>query len=164
MHQVFSIFAGLTIVTMLNSVSALAVSIPAEEDIDTYFDGLKAVSSYDNAAWALGSSRWEEEAGGNSAVVVGPKGDWLKKIPETPELVALVSKYKDSAFVSIENPSQYIEDGYCLINVVPTETQVDLGRRTKVEECRYRVFCGDVDDMTKNDMYAVELCNMLPSI
>ncbi len=140
----------------LSITSAFALFFPAEseEDMDTCSDIRVAMSNYEFVHMVR-----KKEA----PVVVGSKGDGLVKIPESPEMVAFVSKYKDSVFVSIENPVQYIEDGYCLINVVPYELQQELGRNKGVD-CRYRLFCGDVDDMTKNNMYAVEFCEILPSV
>ena len=86
----------------------------------------------------------------------GPQGDFLTRLPATPELIAIAAKEKNVRFVSIENPEQYIQEGYVLINVLPFVTRDNLGMDEK-RVCAYRIFYGTAQDMA-NDAYAVEVC------
>jgi len=55
-------------------------------------------------------------------VATGSRGDYIVKVPETPELRAIASGTKGGMFLSI-GPFEFIEAGYILINVVPEYSQ-----------------------------------------
>ncbi len=91
----------------------------------------------------------------NPILAEGVQGDFLIQLSATPELIEIYSKQKTVKFLSVENPMQYITDGYCLINIIPYNTMIAMG--TPDNRCSYRLFCGGASDMD-NDVYAVELC------
>jgi hypothetical protein len=48
----------------------------------------------------------------------GSRGDYIVKVPSTPELVQIANGNKTALFLSVD-PFGFIEEGYILINVVP---------------------------------------------
>lgn len=93
----------------------------------------------------------------NPVLTVGTQGDFLIKLAETPQLLNIAKKAKHSQFLSISNPRQYVEDGYCLVNIVPFNTMKQIG--TPNSTCHYRLFCGNAKEMDYTKPYAVELCS-----
>ena len=97
-----------------------------------------------------------ESIGESAVITTGKNGDFLVKIKATPELISIANKEKTARFLSTENPKQYIEEGYVLINVIPFNTMEKLGWTN--HSCSYRLFYGTAEDMNYDGMYAVELC------
>lgn len=77
-----------------------------------------------------------------TTVAAGPRGDYIVKVPSTPELVQIANGYKTAMFVSV-SPFDFIEEGYILINVVPEFSQ-------------YRILGTDITSYT-GAYYAVEI-------
>ena len=84
----------------------------------------------------------------------GDQGDFLIKIENTDAIKDVASRDKNAKFLSIDNPKQYIEDGFCLLNIIPKVTIEKMGNPDS--RCHYRLFCGDT--MNYDEYYAVELC------
>jgi hypothetical protein len=93
---------------------------------------------------------------GNMVIAQGELGDFIIRLAETDQLLAIMQKDKNAMFLSIETPQKYISDGYCLVNVVPLSTLEAIG--TPDSGCNYRLFCGSESDMKYDEMYAIELC------
>ncbi len=91
---------------------------------------------------------------GQPVVAVGEDGGALVKIPATPELIDIATKAHTTTFVSVENPVQYVQDGFILVNIVPVSV---LAQNPEMTSCAYRVFYGTAEDMTGD--YAVAVCN-----
>lgn len=89
-------------------------------------------------------------------IATGTMGDFMIKIPETPALKKIASKTKNSKFLSVENPNPMSENGYCLINTIPLNTWEKLGSPNNT--CHYRIYCGHLDFVDYDKMYAVEVC------
>ncbi len=115
------------------------------QDKDLFFDAYKeiqnAIDHCDNC---------------DKILTTGKSGDFLHIIPETPELLKIANKQKNSKFVSIFNPNSYAKPGYCLVNVVPYKTLKTLGAETS--GCNYRIYCGAPEYMNYDEFYAVEVC------
>ncbi|MCL1785705.1 MAG: hypothetical protein FWG39_00955 [Alphaproteobacteria bacterium] len=95
----------------------------------------------------------------NRVIAEGPRGDFLTRIKATPELIAIANKQRTVQFLSIENPMQYIREGYVLINTIPYNAMKESGYEEMMERgCHTRVFYGTAEDMIDGEMYAVELC------
>ncbi|MBQ8255812.1 MAG: hypothetical protein IJY99_02500 [Alphaproteobacteria bacterium] len=84
----------------------------------------------------------------------GEQGDFLIKLEKTDAMKDVASRDKNAKFLSIENPAQYIEKDFCLLNILPQATLEKIGAPDS--KCSYRLFCGDT--MNYDDSYAVELC------
>ena len=89
-------------------------------------------------------------------IATGTMGDFMIKIPETKALKKIANKTKNSKFLSVENPNAMSEDGYCLINTIPLNAWEKLGSPNNT--CHYRIYCGHLDFMDYDKMYAVEVC------
>jgi len=85
---------------------------------------------------------------GAAMMDMGVQGDYVLRFRATPELIKIANKKKTVTFLSIENPKQYVEEGYVLVNVIPGE----------IGSCLLRIFYGTEADMDYDKMYAVELC------
>ena len=86
----------------------------------------------------------------------GEMGDFLVKVPETAEIRQIADKEKNSMFLSVENPKQYAENGYCLIDVIPADV---LKQKGWGESTCYRVFCGGPESMNYDgNYYSVSVC------
>ena len=94
--------------------------------------------------------------GGSIPVIAsGEKGDFLVRLPVARELKRIAARKKTVEFLSIENPEQYIMEGYVLLNIIPTAVMAELGMPENT--CFYRLFYGSKSDMI-DGVYAVELC------
>ncbi len=91
-----------------------------------------------------------------SAVGIGNQGDYIVKLEKTEELIKIANKKKTAKFLSTENPAQYVEEGYCLLNIIPVPTMKAIS--SEENTCYMRLFCGTAEDMNTDKMYAVELC------
>lgn len=89
-------------------------------------------------------------------ITIGDQGDFLIKLQKTDEIQAIYNKQKTAKFLSISDPKQYIEEGYCLLNVIPVNTMEQIG--TPDNTCHYRLYCGNAKNMNYDNLYAVELC------
>lgn len=99
----------------------------------------------------------ENDPTSNEILATGSEGDILVKVKATEELKKLAAREKNSRFLSTEQPKQYIQDGYVLINIVPFEAMKKF--KLDLEHgCHYRIFFGSIEDMNYDTMYAVELC------
>ena len=97
---------------------------------------------------------------GQIIIAHGKQGDFIVKMPATKALVAIANREKNSKFLSIENPFQYIEEGYVLINVTPYNTAMKLEgeARYRMLNCPYRIMGINAKDIGDENYYAVELC------
>ncbi|MDE6478483.1 MAG: hypothetical protein K2L94_04545 [Alphaproteobacteria bacterium] len=91
---------------------------------------------------------------GQPVVATGEDGGALIKMPATPELIDIAGRARTTTFVAVENPAQYAQDGFVLVNIVPASI---LAQNPEMSSCAYRVFYGTADDMTGD--YAVAVCN-----
>lgn len=89
-------------------------------------------------------------------IATGDGGDFLIRLPQTNALYNITRAEKNAKFLSIENPKQYAESGYCLVNVVPYNTVEKLGIPSNT--CHYRIYCGASENMDYDQYYAVEVC------
>ena len=90
-------------------------------------------------------------------VALGTSGDYVIALPETDVLREIANKKQTVAFMSIDNPAQYVTEGKCLLNIIPDNTMQMMG--TPENKCGFRLFCGTADDMNNNQFYAVEVCS-----
>lgn len=84
----------------------------------------------------------------------GEQGDFLIKLEKTDALKDVASRDKTAKFLSIDDPKQYIEDDFCLLNIVPKGAMEKMGNPDSA--CYYRLFCGE--KIKGDGFYAVELC------
>jgi hypothetical protein len=89
-------------------------------------------------------------------VALGAAGDYVISLPANEAVLAVAAKEKSAAFLSIENPAQYIAEGTCLLNIIPDNTMAAMN--TPENKCNFRLFCGTAEDMA-GEAYAVELCS-----
>ncbi len=89
-------------------------------------------------------------------IAEGDSGDFLIKLSETDALRNIFRAEKNAKFLSVSNPNQYAESGYCLINIIPYNTMKKLG--TPNNTCNYRIYCGGAESMDYDQYYAVEVC------
>lgn len=100
-----------------------------------------------------------KNASGETALTIlslGAAGDYIVQLPATDALVAIAKKDKSVTFLSVDNPSQYISDGTCLLNIIPKRTMENMNMPENT--CNFRLFCGNADDMNA-EVYAVEVCS-----
>ena len=88
-------------------------------------------------------------------VAGGEQGDFLIKLEKTDAMKEIASRDKTVKFLSVKNPSQYIEKDYCLLNILPQAALEKIG--TPDSKCSYRLFCGE--KIKGDGFYAVELCS-----
>ena len=86
----------------------------------------------------------------------GDMGDFIVRVPETPELREIANGNKNAMFLSVQNPNQYARAGYCLINIIPFNTMEKMG--ISENNCHYRIYCGAPTTMNYDEFYAVEVC------
>ena len=94
---------------------------------------------------------------GTTMIAIGQNGDYVIPIVATDTVKEIEKKKKTAAFMSIQNPEQYIADGQCMLNIIPQNTMAQMG--TPENKCNFRLFCGTAEDITNNQFYAVELCS-----
>ena len=92
-----------------------------------------------------------------SIVALGANGDYVIALPANETVTAIAAKKKSVAFLSVENPAQYVTEGKCLLNIIPQNTMMAMN--TPENKCNFRLFCGTSDDINNNEFYAVELCS-----
>lgn len=87
-------------------------------------------------------------------IATGNDGDFLIRLPETNTLKRIAEfGTKDSKFLSVFNPNQYAQSGYCLINVIPFKAQ----GKSDSSDTTYRIYCGAPEYMDYNQDYAVNI-------
>lgn len=91
-----------------------------------------------------------------SVAAIGPAGDYIIPIAQNETILNIASKKKTAAFLSVENPAQYVVEGQCLLNIIPNNTMDEMGMPEN--KCNFRLFCGTAADM-ESGTYAVELCS-----
>ncbi|MBR4892256.1 MAG: hypothetical protein IKZ34_03705 [Alphaproteobacteria bacterium] len=99
-----------------------------------------------------------KDCGDECAAVLaeGKRKDFLIRVPATEDLYKITNKPANAKFLSVNEAQQYVQDGYCLINVVPLASWKLLGKPERT--CNYRVYCGSANLMSSDEFYAVELC------
>lgn len=100
----------------------------------------------------------EIAASANESVIagIGGQGDYVMRLKETPELLEIAQKQKTTTFLSVTEPATYLEEGYCLLNIIPEVVMTSINPEST---CFFRLFCGTAEDITNNpEAYAVELC------
>ena len=99
-----------------------------------------------------------DACGDECAIVltVGERGDFLIRIPESDALREIASGEKNSKFLSTEQPKNFAQTGFCLVNVIPYNTFKEMG--TPDNNCHYRIYCGAPEHMNYDEYYAVEVC------
>ena len=90
-----------------------------------------------------------------SITAIGQQGDYIITLPATETLTAIGNKARTVAFLSVENPAQYVAEGQCLLNIIPDKVMADMG--TPENKCNFRLFCGTAEQAT-GEAYAVEVC------
>lgn len=100
----------------------------------------------------------QENCGDDCSKVIaeGKQGDFLIKVPATPEILEIANGEKTVKFLSVQNPQNYVQDGYCLVNTIPYNTMKQMGKTDN--HCHFRLYCGSADSMNYNENYAVEVC------
>jgi hypothetical protein len=116
----------------------------------------KSATAQDFAVVLAEIKKNDELGDGNIVIAQGKLGDFIIRLAETDQLLAIMKKDKNARFLSVETPKKYISDGYCLVNVVPHNTLEAIGMPNS--GCNYRLFCGSESDMKYDEMYAAELC------
>jgi len=97
------------------------------------------------------------KSSGGAIIATGEQGDIIVKVAATPEMIAVAGRDKNAMFLSTENPLQYAQDGYILINIIPFNTMIENNFDAILERgCFYRVMGQDTKDYS--NMYAVEVC------
>ena len=91
-----------------------------------------------------------------SITAIGQQGDYIITLPATETLTAIGNKARTVAFLSVENPAQYVAEGTCLLNIIPQNTMAAMN--TPENKCNFRLFCGTAEDMGA-EVYAVEVCS-----
>ncbi len=91
-----------------------------------------------------------------TVVGIGVGGDYIIKLEKNDVLTKIANKEKTVKFLSVENPKQYIEEGYCLLNIIPNTTMQAMSMPEN--KCNFRLFCGSAEEMNYDEMYAVEIC------
>lgn len=101
----------------------------------------------------------EDSLSGNDNLLIsalGDQGDYILKIQETPELLEIAKKQKSTKFLSVTEPATYVEEGYCLLNIIP---EIVMSSIDPENTCFFRLFCGTAEDIANNpETYAIELC------
>lgn len=101
----------------------------------------------------------EDSLTGNDNLLIsalGDQGDYILKIQGTPELLEIAKKQKSTKFLSVTEPATYVEEGYCLLNIIP---EIVMSSIDPENTCFFRLFCGTAEDIANNpETYAIELC------
>lgn len=91
-----------------------------------------------------------------SIVTLGPAGDYVVTVNASETILKIADMKKTVTFLSAENPSAFIEEGKCLLNIIPAKTMEDMNMPEN--KCNFRLFCGTVEDAAA-EVYAVEVCS-----
>ena len=102
--------------------------------------------------------QYEDENNDKTVIVTGGQGDFLTYIDESEELLEMYNnREKTAMFLSVENPSQYIQSGKCLVNTIPYNTIRE--QNLTLGDCYLRLFCGS--ELPSEGNYAIELCGKI---
>jgi len=102
--------------------------------------------------------QYEDENNDKTVIVTGGQGDFLTYIDESEELLEMYNnREKTAMFLSVENPSQYIQSGKCLVNTIPYNTIQE--QNLTLGDCYLRLFCGS--ELPSEGNYAIELCGKI---